>query len=356
MTRLETGEPHIPPPINVKNAVKKALDGNKTFYSHSKGIYQLRIELCNYYNQLYDVDFKPETDILITPGAKQALLYTILGSVDAGEEVIIPIPSWVTYSEIVKIAGGNPILVDCEENHDFELSSDIIDDNLNEKTKVVIINSPNNPTGKIIPQKTLKEINEICLENDILLVCDEIYDRMIYDEKHHNSILSVNSNLNNCVLINGFSKTYSMTGWRLGYIISNSTLINVFTKFQQNSITCPNTFAQFGAIEALSGGGDFVRESLDIYQKNRDYLLSEIEKLKNFDIIKPEGGLYVFIKVSKVTTDTYDFCFDLLERFKISLLPGEEFGNNTKEYVRICLGTNLENLEKFIAILKNNYE
>ena len=353
--RLETGEPHFPTPDTIKSATIKALEEGKTHYSHSRGIHKLRKLLCEQYNKKFKTNLDAEKNILITPGGKQAILYFILSVAEKGDEVLIPSPSWVSYPEIVRIADGTPTFVDCEDNKEFEISFEKIKQSITKKTQALILNNPNNPTGKIIRKETLEKINNLCVENGIFLLCDEIYDQIVFDNNEHVSLLSLNPELENCGVINGFSKTYSMTGWRLGYVISKPDLINAMLKFQQNSVTCPTTFIQFGAIEALNSGSEFVKKALSVYQENKDLLLKEFEKIENFRLVEPEGGLYAFIDISRISNDSAQFCLDLIDECRVSATPGVAFGDNGEGYIRICLATQRDNIVEFVKRIRSVY-
>ena len=355
LINLSTGEPNLPTPENVKLAAIKAIKENKTKYSHSKGNPDLRKILCNRLNKKFGCKLDRDKNILITPGCKQAIFYLILSIIEEGDEVLIPIPSWVSYPEIVKLANGRPIYIECEEKNDFTLSFQKIKKAINKKTKAIIINNPNNPTGKIIRKDILKNIQQLCIEKDIFLICDEIYDKIIFKGNKFFSILSINPKLKNCAVINGFSKTYSMTGWRLGYVITSFELISAMNKIQQNSATCPVTFTQYGAIEALKNANDFVNKAIKIYEKNKNILLKEFKTLKNFRVIHPEGSIYLFIDISKISQDSNNFCLELLNKCKIVAVPGSAFGYNSKAYIRICLSTDKENIIEFVKKLRENY-
>jgi len=353
--KLATGEPYFSTPDKIKSATIKAMHEDKTHYSHSRGIYELRKILCEQYNKKFKTNFDAGKNILITPGGKQAILYAILSVVEEGDNVLIPVPSWMSYPEIVTIASGNSLFVDCKKSKEFKVSFEKIKQSVNKRTKAIILNSPNNPTGKIISRMTLEKINQLCVDKDILLICDEIYDRIIFDRYQHTSILTINPELENCVLINGFSKTYSMTGWRLGYVMAPSDLISAMLKIQQNSITCPTTFAQFGAVEALKNGENFVNKALNVYQENKNLLIKEFKNLKNFSLIEPEGGIYAFIDISKISDNSNEFCMELIDRCKVSTIPGSAFGNSCSNYIRICLATEKENIIEFVKRLRETY-
>jgi aspartate aminotransferase len=353
---LSVGEPHLSTPDIVKKATIQAIQEDKTHYSQSRGIPELRELICQRLNDKYGSGLQADKNILITPGAKQAILYAILSTVEEGDEVLIHTPAWVSFFEMVNIAGGKVVQFGGNRKKDFSISLNDIRKFVTRKTKLIILNSPNNPTGKIIDRKVLTEINKYCIEKDIVLLCDEIYDEIVFDNRKNPSLLSVNHNLDNAILINGFSKTYAMTGWRLGYVISTPDLINSMFKFQQHSITCPTTFTQFGAMVALKRGDRFINKALSVYSENRDILVKGIGKLKNFKLIKPEGGLYGFIDASKINSNSTDFCLDLIDRCKIAAVPGVEFGKIGEGYIRICLATEKKNIIESLKRIKEAYE
>lgn len=353
--QLGAGQPHIPTPSDFKMATIKALYENQVYYSHSQGIPELRELITQRYNNAYETALNFEKNVLITPGAKQAILYFAMALIDPHDEIIIPTPSWVSYGDIVKLAGGQPVIVECDRSKKFELSVDLIEKAITPKTKAIILNSPNNPTGTIIKKSTLKAIYKLCLKYDIYLLCDEIYESIVFDKQENTSIMSLSLDLKNCVLINGFSKIYSMTGWRLGYVLAQEEIINAMLKLQQNSISCPTTFAQFGAIEALKNGDWFTSKLVQIYQENRDFLVNGLKELKVFDFICPDGAFYMFIDVSKINKNSTEFCLDLLERCKIAVVPGVAFGRNGEGFIRISFATSKENIAIFLQRLKENY-
>jgi len=353
---LGSGEPHLSTPDVVKNAAIKAIQQDKTHYSQSRGIFELRELVCRQLNKRFGSNLEADKNILITPGAKQAILYAILAIVEKGDEVLIPTPAWVSFFEMVNIAGGKVVQVGCDKNRGFEISLAKIKQAANKRTKLIILSSPNNPTGKIISKATLAGINKFCVENEIILLCDEIYDEIIFDSHEFPSLMTVNKGLNNAILINGFSKTYAMTGWRLGYVVSNPELINAMHKFQQHSITCPTTFSQFGAIEALKRGGSFIKKALLIYKENKITVTRGFAHLKKFKMINPEGGLYGFIDISKLSSNSSEFCLELIDKCKVAAVPGIEFGEGGEGYIRICLATERKNLTEFLKRLKEVYE
>ena len=354
--QLSGGQPHIATPDNIKLAAINALKNNQTFYSHSRGIPLLRKEIIKKYSIEHGTFLDPDKNILITPGVKQAILYFMLAFIDPGDEVLIPIPSWMSYAEIVKIAGGVPVFVECDKEKDFDINIDLIFTALTDRTKAIILNSPNNPTGQIYSRDKLIALNNLCIEKNIFLLCDEIYDHVVFENYQNCSIAEINPEFKNSVLFNGFSKTYSMTGWRLGYVIAQDFVIDAMLKLQQNSVTCPTTFAQFGAIEALISGESFVKDMLTLYKENRDFLIAELNKLTKFDYIYPKGSFYIFVDVSKICKDSKKFCLDLLEKCKIAAVPGVVFGDNVEGYIRINFAVDKQSIIEFVNRIKNFYK
>ncbi len=353
--QLAGGQSCLTTPDNIKFAAVDALNNNQIYYSHSRGIPLLRNKILKRYFDKYNVDFDSNKNILITPGVKQALLYFMLAFINPGDEVLIPVPSWMSYAEIVKIAGGIPVLIESNGNKHFEINIDSIKSALTSKTRAIILNSPNNPTGQIISKDKLIELHDLCIKNNLFLLSDEIYDEIVFDDSENCSIAQVSPDLKNCVLFNGFSKAYSMTGWRLGYVIAQDFIIDSMLKLQQNSATCPNTFAQFGALEAFDSEVEFFKQALTLYKQNRAFLISELNNLDVFDFIQPKGSFYMFINVSKVCNDSKMFCLDLLEKCKVAAMPGVVFGNNAEGYIRINLAVETQMIVEFVDRIKTVY-
>lgn len=350
--KLETGEPHGTSPRAAIEAVRSALTRDTTHYSHSRGLPELRSCVCEYYNGLYDSALTPDRHVLITPGAKQALLYALMSLVEPGDEVIVPIPAWSSYIDMIRLAGGAPVVAATERARDFEVVPEIINAALSKKTKAIVLNSPSNPTGKIIRKAVLERIYKICLNHDIVLIADEIYDRLVFDGYGFASVLSLSKDLAHCILINGFSKTFAMTGWRLGFTLASPEIIDIMLKIQQNSATCPTTFTQYGAIEAMRSGQEFVQVQRRYYQGNRDRLVKECASMQHIRLLPPEGGLYAFIDISGISSDSRAWSLDFLKRFHVAVTPGIAFGDSAEGFIRVCIGTSGENITEFIKRFK----
>ena len=353
--QLSGGQSYVATPDNIKSVAVNALNANQIYYSHSRGLPLLRKEVLKKYSIECGTILDSDKNILITPGLKQAIFYFILSFIDPGDEVLIPIPSWMSYAEIVKIAGGTPVFVECEKEKDFDIDITKIAVSITSKTKAIILNSPNNPTGQIFSKDKLIELNKLCIEKNIFLLCDEIYDQIIFDGYQNCSIAKINPDFQNIVLFNGFSKAYSMTGWRLGYVIAQEFVIDAMLKLQQNSVTCPTTFAQYGAIEALRSCDFFIKDMLNLYKENRDFIVSELNNLPKFSCILPKGGFYVFVDVSKISKDSKQFCLDLLEKCNVATVPGVVFGDNAQGFIRINFAVEKQNLVEFVNRLKNRF-
>lgn len=353
---LSTGAPHIPTPEAIKQHTIQAIIENKTGYSHSSGIYELRKALCEHLNAKFSTSLEPERNILITPGGKQAILYFMLSVIEPGDEVLIPEPAWVSFVEIVRLAGGVAVPVPTSPDDGFTLSLAALESAITPKTKALIINNPCNPTGKLIDADTLYAIKQICATKKIFLFADEIYDQIVFKGYEHTSMLSINPDLDYMAVMNGFSKTYAMTGWRLAYIVAAPPLIDAMLKLQQNSITCPTTFVQWGVVKAFDQIHSFPHYALSLYQHNRDYLIKEFASLKNFRLIEPEGAFYGFIDVSRINPDSTAFCLDLLNRCNVAATPGGAFGKSGEGFIRISFAVDYEKLVEFVTRLKQEFE
>ncbi len=349
---LCTGEPYLPTPECVKKATISALQAGSTYYSDSKGILQLREAISQHYNERFGVQLDPDKNILVTPGAKQALVYSLLSIVNPGDEVIITSPAWPSYSQLVTLSNGKPVTVENLSNPVDPFPVKQISQAITKNTKAILLNSPHNPTGRIIQKQDLSQLVALCKEKEVFLISDEIYGRIIFDKYNHQSLACEDPNFKTSILIDGFSKSYSMTGWRLGYMISSPEIIAAAHKLQQNTVTCPCTFVQHGAIEALKNGEDFIKDALAIYQINRD-LIKDFCDTQNISLVEPQGGIYAFVDTSSLFPDSLQCVDSLLENYHIAVIPGVSFGKNVKEFIRITLATRTEKVQAFIEALEH---
>lgn len=317
---LEVGEPEFDTPSHIKKAAEDYLEKGYTHYTSSRGIYELRAAISE---DLADRGcfYNPE-EILVTPGAKHAILCSLLSILNPGDRVIIPTPAWPTYHVIARMAGAHPINIQTDGL--YELNLDRIREALTDKTKMIIINSPNNPTGGVIDEGTMKGIAEIAEEKDLLVLSDEIYDKLVYDGFRQVSLPSIKGVKERTLLINGFSKTYAMTGWRLGYVAAEKYLIDNFLRIQQNSTTCPASFAQFAAVKALKTRTNDLENMVRTYDNRRKLIVDLLNEIKGVSCDIPKGAFYVFPSYDyNIRSDV--LAEEILRKVKICTTPGSVF-------------------------------
>jgi aspartate aminotransferase len=337
--QLDVGEPDFPTPINIIKAAEKAMEEGFTHYTPSLGIPELREVIANKLREENKIDVSKD-NIIITPGSKQAIFYAVMALIDEGDEVIIPTPAWSSYMEIVTLAGGK--VKEVPTNNDFSLNIEKIKEVITERTKLIIINSPNNPTGHVMNIKEIRELCELVLDSNLFVLSDEIYEKLIY-EGQHISIASLPNMEERTITINGFSKTYAMTGWRLGYVVAPKNLISAMNKIQQHTATCATSFAQIAAIEALKPHTP-IMPMIEEFKRRRDYICKALEKL-SFKFVKPKGAFYVFPEIPIDNMNSNEFCDLLLEKYGVSVTPGTAFGNYNK-HIRISYANSMENIEE----------
>jgi len=331
---LEIGEPGYLPPRHVLEATKKAVDQGMTKYTPSAGIYELREAIADRVSSTRGVDVSAE-NVVVTVGAKMAIFASLMMLVDPGDEVVIPMPAYPAYESVARFAGGvvKPVLL--REEKGFSPDVEDILSVVSEKTKAIVINTPSNPTGGIYKRKDLEEIVKLAIEKDIVVISDEIYEDIIFDGKKHESILSVPGAEDVSIMISGFSKTWAMTGYRLGYVVAKKEFAEKITKIQINTTSCPAHFTQIAAIEALKGPWDEVKAMIEDYQYKRDLIYDEINKINGFTMIKPAGTFYAFPNIKKTGMSSEEMATKLLEEAGVALLPGTAFGDAGEGYLRI---------------------
>lgn len=333
---LGIGEPDFSTPPHIVEASINALKQGKTYYSPNPGLVELRQAISEKMKNQNRIDAS-ENEILITVGGGEALSLAIQSSIRVGNDVIIPSPAFVSYIPIVMLSGGNPIEVECKEEEKFILSSDILEEKITENTELLILNSPSNPTGSVMTKNDLEKISDIIIEYNLKVISDEVYESLVYDGKKHVSIASLNGMENNVVTINSFSKTYSMTGWRVGYLASKDPiLLDRMLKLHMYGPVCNNTFAQFGALEALKGPQDSVEYMRSEFEDRRNLLLDRIKEMSGVRALKPEGAFYVFMNISETGMKSEEFSEKLLNQEKVVTVPGSSFGQYSDNFVRLA--------------------
>lgn len=355
---LSWGEPYLDTPEKVKDSGKKALDDNFTHYTNSRGIIELREAIGKKLENENDIYYNPKKEILVTPGAKQGIFYAIYTLVEKNAEVLVPEPYWLSYRDIIKMTGGKIVPIPTYEENGFKPSYEDISRKITRKTKAIIINSPNNPTGAVLERKHLKIIAEIAQEHDLVVISDEIYEKIIFDDRHHYSIASFQEMKERTITINGFSKAFAMTGWRLGYIATDKKLMDFILKVHQHLATCANSIAQRAATNALNNEKE-VKEMVNEYQKKRDIVFEEINSTERLSCLKSEGTFYSFVNIKKLGMNSIEVSKYLLGKAHVSTVPGIEYGDSGEGYLRVSfaipkdeLTRGIENLKKSSAVVR----
>ena len=344
------GEPDFDTPEHIKKAAEDALTEGFIRYTAVPGIEELREAISKKFKNENDICYDTD-EIIVTPGAKHALYEAILATINPGDEVLIPDPYWVSYVPMVLMAEGKPVFISTKEEDRFRVIPDVIKEEITPKTRAIIINSPNNPTGAVLSKKDLEKIAEICIENDLFIISDEIYEKIIYDEKHH-SIGSLGGMKDLTITVNGFSKTYAMTGWRLGYAAAPGEVIKAMIKLQAHSVSCATSFVQKAGVIALEGTQDCAMEMVREFKKRRDVLVEKVNEIEGLSCVEPEGAFYAFINVSDYERDSIKFANYLLDEARVAVVPGIAFGNEGEGFIRLSYATSIQNITEGLDRIK----
>jgi aspartate aminotransferase len=341
---LAGGEPEVDTPDFIKEAAILAIQEGKTKYTPSGGIPELREALSAKF--LTDNKLKySASQICVTGGAKMACFNAILAVIEEGDEVIIPTPYWVSYPEMVRLAGGVPVLVETKESTGWKMTPEQFEEAMTPATKMVIINSPGNPTGAVYTADELLALGEIALEEDIVILSDEIYEKLVYGESKHVSIASLSDELYNLTItVNGFSKAYSMTGWRLGYTAAPKAYADAIDKIQNHTISNANTFSQYGALAALKGDQSFIEDLRGEYDVKRQFMFARLKAIPNIRVVEPLGAFYFFVYTGNTGLKSVNLCDKLLSRYKVAAVPGIAFGYD--DGIRLSYCTTLDILNE----------
>ncbi|VYT66706.1 aminotransferase class I/II-fold pyridoxal phosphate-dependent enzyme [Clostridium tertium] len=339
---LGVGEPDFVTPWNVVEAGIYSLEKGYTHYSSNAGYIELREEISKYLNRRFNLSFNPSNEILVTVGGSEGIDLALRALVGPGDEVIIPEPSFVAYKGCTTFCGATPVTINLRQEDEFKLTPELLEAAITSKTKVVIIPFPNNPTGAIMTKEELKGIVEVLKDRDIIIISDEIYAELSYDKDHY-SIASFEEVKDKTLVINGFSKAYAMTGWRLGYVCGHPVLIEALKKIHQYAIMCSPTTAQFAAIEALKNGDDSVKEMAREYNRRRRILVQGFREM-GLECFEPLGALYVFPCIKSTGMNSDEFCEKLLMEEKVLAVPGNAFGECGEGFIRACYASSTEDL------------
>lgn len=347
------GEPDFDTPKNIQESAIETIKEGNTRYTAASGILELRKAICQKLKKDNNIEYNPQ-NIVVSNGAKHSIFNVLTAILNLGEEVIIPVPYWVSYPEMVKLAGGNPVLVETKEENGFKYNIKELKKSITNKTKAIIINSPSNPTGAVYNKEELEQIAEIAIENNIFVISDEIYEKLIYDGKKHISIASLNKEIKDLtIIINGMSKAYAMTGWRIGFAAAHEEIINVITKIQSHTTSNPCTISQYASLEGLKGDQSTIEYMRSKFEERRNYMVERINAINGLTCKKPLGAFYVMANIAQIKgkeirgqriNNSLDFANLLLSNAKVAVVPGIAFG--TDDYIRLSYATSMENIKE----------
>lgn len=354
---LGVGEPDFDTPWHVRDEGIYALEKGRTFYTSNAGLKELRVEICKYLKRRCNIEYSPDRETLVTVGGSEAIDLAMRAMLNPGDEVLIPQPSFVSYLPCVVLADGVPKVINLKEENEFRLTKQELLDGITEKTKILVLPFPNNPTGAVMSRKDLEEIAEVIIEKDLFVLSDEIYSELTFNGDHV-SIASLPGMRERTITINGFSKAYAMTGWRLGYVCAPEEITAQMTKIHQFAIMCAPTNSQYAAIEAMKNGDGDVAEMREAYNGRRRYLMHAFKEM-GLPCFEPFGAFYVFPCIKEFGMTSEEFATRLLEEEKVAVVPGSAFGDCGEGYLRISYAYSLEDLkvalkhlERFITKLR----
>ena len=340
---LGVGEPDFDTPWHIREEGSYSLEKGRTFYTSNAGLSELKIEISKYLDRRFDLKYDPSDEIMITVGGSEAIDGALRAMLDAGDEVILPQPSYVSYEPCIVLADGVPVIVELKEENDFKLTREQLEKAVTDKTKILIMPFPNNPTGAIMTKEELQPIVDFVIEHDLFVISDEIYSELTYSGNHV-SIGAFPGMKERTIVINGFSKSYAMTGWRLGYACGPKVILKQILKIHQFAIMCAPTTSQYAAIEALRHGDDDVEKMRDEYDRRRRFLLNAFEEM-GIECFEPYGAFYMFPSIKKFGMSSDEFATRLLKEEKIAVVPGTAFGDCGEGFLRISYAYSIDDLK-----------
>ncbi len=356
---FSVGEPDFNTPKNIRDKAIDVIKNNNIGYTAASGMPSLKAAICKKLKLDNNISYN-QKEIIVSNGAKHSLYNIFQAICNPEDEVVISSPYWVSYPESVKMAGATPILIECNESNEFKYNIDDLKKNITKKTKAIILNSPSNPTGSVYTMDELKEIAKLAVENNIIVISDEIYEKLIYDNQKHVSIASLNEKIKELtIVVNGLSKSCAMTGWRIGYTASNEEIATIMSNIQSHATSNPNTIAQYAAIEALEGDQSAIEYMRNEFDARRTTMVELINSIPYISCNMPKGAFYVMVNISKVIGEklgnhniqsSMDFANYLLEHFHVAVIPGIAFGNDN--YIRLSYATSQENISEGLNRIK----
>jgi len=349
---LEIGRPDFDTPAHIVEAAVEALRAGKHHYSQNAGIPELRQAVTDKYAKEYRLNYSPETDVVVTNGVAQGVYVAIHALLDPGDQILIPDPRWVNYDVDAMSNEVEPVDYTLYEDRNFKPDPDEIADRITPKTKMILLTSPSNPTGGVNAMDVLEKIAQLVQKHDLVVLSDEIYEKIIYPPAEHIPIATLDGMKERTLILNGLSKFYSMTGWRLGYVLGDEKYLNPILRYHQYMVTSTNTFAQWGAVTALKGDQEPAYAMVEEFRRRRDYIYEAINQVPGFSSAEPRGAFYLFPSIKETGMDGYQMSKLLLEKAGVATVPGECFGKNGAGHIRISYANSMENLKKAVTNIK----
>jgi aspartate aminotransferase len=338
------GEPDFDTPKHIKDACAKALADGFTKYTPAAGIPELRQAIADKFKRENGLTYKP-SQVIVSCGGKHSCYNVILATCEAGDEVIIPVPYWLSYPEMVKLAGATPVIIETSDKTEFKVTPEQLRAAITPSTRLFILNSPSNPTGSVYTPEEIKALGDICVEKNVLIMSDEIYEHLLYDGAKHKSVASFSqAHYEHTIIVHGFAKAWSMTGWRLGFLAAPEPIAKAIDAIQSHSTSNPTSFAQKGGVAALNGPQDHLPKWLAEFSKRREFAWKKLNSIPGISCVNAKGAFYLFPNISKLGLSSTDFCAKLLEQEKVAAVPGIAFGAD--DYLRISYATSMANIEK----------
>lgn len=344
---LGVGEPDFVTPWNIREAGIYAIEKGYTSYTSNKGLYRLRLIISRFLKKRFDIEYNPEEEILVTIGTSEGLDLALRTILEPGEKVLIPQPGYVSYGPVTVLSGGEPIYLETEVDKGFKLTPDLIEKNYQRNTKAIILNYPANPTGVSYTKKELEELKKVIFKKNLLVISDEIYDELTYDFPH-TPFITLKGAKEKTIYLNGFSKAYAMTGWRIGYVCGPKEIISAMTKIHQYTIMCVSIISQMAACEALENGQKQVEEMKNEYKRRREFVFQRLNELE-LSCLKPQGAFYIFPSIKNTGMGSLDFANRLLKEEKVAVVPGNAFGSCGEGFIRISYASSMDNIKEATA-------
>ena len=349
---LGVGEPDFDTPWHIREEGIYSLEKGKTFYTSNSGLIELREEICRWYKRKYNVEYDYRKEALLTVGGSEGIDVALRAMLNPGDEVIIPEPCYVSYVPCVQLAGGVPVTINLKNENEFRLTPEELLEKITDKTKILILAYPSNPTGAVMSRRDLEPIAEICKEKDIFVISDEIYSELTYGNEQHCSIASLPEMHDRTIVINGFSKAYAMTGWRLGYALAPELICSQMTKIHQFAIMCAPTTSQYAALSAIREGDRDIEKMRESYDRRRHFLLRTFEEM-NLPCFEPRGAFYVFPCIKEFGMTSEEFATRLLKEEELAVVPGTAFGDCGEGFLRISYAYSIEQLREAMNRMGN---